>query len=507
MSPRTSVETSIVRGPADGSGWRALRSGPGESHDGAIPDGEVLGCLWHLSDLHICDAESPVRIPYLDRYADPDSALKEEIEEVGTYRPQEILTVQVAATMVETVNAIPTGPVTGANIDAVLITGDVTDNAQTNELDWFSTLVQGGTVQPGSGGSMSTWVGVSDPTSWDEHYWHPDGPPAGFEPDRPMRLFGYPRVPGLIEAARASVNSPGLAYPVLSVHGNHDALLQGTVAADSELREHAVGSEEILRLSPGADPRDIAAAAAPNGPASYVIDPDAPRREIPADSGRAIVEPGDFARAAGRESNYWVQDVGRLRIISLDTVNPFGGWQGSIDEDQLAWLGAQLESSRDRYVVIASHHPSPTMTNDYSTDGSRRVLGPEVVELLLSHPNVVMWIAGHIHFNAAIRHGDDENDFWEVTTASLIDWPQQGRIFEFVETADGVDVISTIVDHDSPLGWEPGDELTVAQMAGISRLLAANDYQRRTPTPMNELREGSPEVRNVVWRTRARLSE
>jgi hypothetical protein len=294
------------------------------------------------------------------------------------------------------------------------------------------------------------------------------------------------------------VHSPGLQFDVLSVHGNHDALLQGTVAADADLRALAVGDQEITGLSPGFDPRGIVSAVAPNGPAAYLVDANAPRRSIPADPRRAIVSLGDFARAAGRDCNYWSQDVGRLRIISLDTVNPFGGWQGSLDEVQFAWLRAQL--STDSYVVIASHHPSPTMTNDYAPNGERRVLGPEVVAGLLEHPRVLFWIAGHVHFNAAIKHGDERNWFWEVTTASLIDWPQQGRIFEFVETAQGVAIISTIVDHDSPLAWEENSPLTTAAMACISRLLAANDYQRRDPTPMNELREGAPEVRNVVWR-------
>lgn len=494
----TTVTRRIDRGVPNPLGWRSLISAAGEAHPDDLPDGEVLACLWHLSDLHLCDAESPVRVAYLDRFADPDSSLREEIGEVGTYRPQEILTVQVAAAMVETVNAITTGPVTGAPIDAVLITGDVTDNAQANELDWYTTLVNGGTVTPGSGASTSTWSGVSDPDSWDEHYWHPDGPPPGLQPDRAMRLFGYPRVPGLIEAARRPVHSPGLNFEVLSVHGNHDALLQGTVASDDNLRAFAVGDQEITGLSPDFDPREITAAVAPNGPAAYLVDPNGPRRSIPADPRRAIVAPGDFAHAAGRETNYWSQDVSRLRVISLDTVNPFGGWQGSLDEVQFAWLRAQLAT--DSYIVIASHHPSPTMTNDYAPHGQRRVLGPEVVAELLHNPRVLIWIAGHVHFNAAIRHGDEQNWFWEVTTASLIDWPQQGRIFEFVETTKGVAIISTVVDHDSPLAWEENSSLTTSTMAGISRLLAANDYQRRDPTPLNELREGAPEVRNVVWR-------
>jgi metallophosphoesterase (TIGR03767 family) len=483
---------------------------PGEDHvvvqsapEGAESNqatGLILGCIWHLSDLHLCDAESPGRVEYLDRYADPDSPYRGDIEDVGTYRPQESLTIQVATTMIHTANAIDKGPVTAAPIDALLVTGDITDNAQVNELGWYRTIVEGGTIHPGSGGSESSWVGVSSADTWDEHYWHPDGAPKGHTEDRPTRLFGFPRIPGLIEASRQAVISPGSTYPVLSVHGNHDALLQGTVPADEHLRAYAIGDEAIVRLSDEIDPRNIAAAVAPNGPAAYPIDSHALRRRIDADPSRRIVQKGEFAAASGRERNYWTQDVGQLRVICLDTVNPFGGWQGSLDEVQFAWLHAELGNSRDRVVVIASHHPSPTMTNDFTSDGTRRILGQEVLRLLLQFPNVVMWIAGHVHMNAGIKHGDDRNWFWEVTTASLIDWPQQGRIIEFVRTGDDVEITSTVVDHDSPLAWNPDEELSTRVLAGISRLLAANDYQRREPTPMNELRDGSPEVRNAVWR-------
>lgn len=498
MTPVTTLRSRIEKGPADALGWRNLERVPGEPHIEPAPDGEVLGCLWHLSDLHLCDAESPARIEYLDRYADPDSPYAAVIGEVGTYRPQEILTAQVAVAMVETVNRITRGPVTRADIDAVLITGDVTDNCQQNELGWYRTLIDGGRIEPGSGGEASTWCGVSDPTTWDEHYWHPDGPPPGIDEDRPTRLFGYPHVPGLIEAARRPLTSPGLDYDVLSVHGNHDALLQGTVVPDPVLRALAVGDSAPTGLPAGFDPRGIAPAVAADGPAAYPDPTDAPSRPITADPRRDFVHPGDFARAAGRERNYWTHDVGKLRLICLDTVNPHGGWQGSLGEQQFAWLRSELEASTGRFVVITSHHPSPTMTNGYSPDGEKRFLGGEVVALLAEYPQVLIWVAGHVHFNAAIEHETPAGGFWEITTASLIDWPQQGRILEFIRVGSDVAIVSTVVDHDSPVAWD-GTSFKVRDMAGISRLLAANDYQRRDPSPLNELRAGSPEVRNTIW--------
>lgn len=480
-------------------GWRSLIQGPGDSSGVLPPGGRPIACLWHLSDLHLCDAESPARMTHLDRYADPDSPVRSALGDIGTYRPQEILTAHVASAMIATANGSSHGPLSQFPISAALITGDLTDNAQRNELDWYDTLINGGTFTPCSGGEHSTWCGVSDPATWDEHYWHPEGPPPGFAPDRPTRLYGYPRIPGLLKASRAPLTSHGLRYRTLSVHGNHDALVQGTVVPDAQIRNLALSS----RLSFAADTHtpiaSVSSAIAPIGPAQYPLPLKIPADRKHGDPARRIVNADEFARTFGRQHNYWVEDVDELRIISLDTVNPFGGWQGSIDVEQWNWLKRILAESNSHYVVIASHHPSPSMTNDYAPDGSLRILGDALVRLLLDYPQVLIWIAGHVHMNAAIRHGDDGRWLWEVTTSSLIDWPQQGRILEFLDYGDRVAIASTVVDHASPVLWEPSMALDTSALASLSRLLAANDYQRRDEQDREAWNASSANTRNTVW--------
>lgn len=520
MSDKTTRRT-IRRAESQALGWRELEDAPGEPHLESTLGGQVLACIWHLSDLHICDAESPARLEYLDRYSDPDSEFREEIGDIGTYRPQEILTVQVATAMIETVNSHATAPVSGAPINVVLITGDVTDNAQINELSWYQGVLEGGTISPRSGDeSISSWVGASDAATWDERYWHPDGPPDGLEPDRPSRVYGYPRIPGLIEAARRDVVSPGLVLPWISVYGNHDGLLQGTVAPTPALDDLAVGDVRITGLPAGRTPRDydLSLAIAMNGPADYPHDQTSPRQRIPADARRAFVSPEDFSRTtspenseSGRPKNYFVREVGELVILSLDTVNPHGGWQGSIDSDQCAWLVQQLEEYRDRYIVIASHHPSPCLTNHFAPPGTTpRVLGRELVEILLSHSNVIAWIAGHVHHHACLWHHDGDRGFWEITTSSLIDWPQQGRILEFIRVDEGglpeIAIVSTVVDHNGPARADYQSLESPVALASISRTLAANDYRLRDSSPRGLTLESSPEVRNCIWRLRDPLA-
>jgi hypothetical protein len=197
FTPGLTTKATIARGPEQAGGWRELVEGPGEHYQQPVPSGTPLACIWHVSDVHLCDAESPARLEYLDRYSDPDSPFRDALGDIGTYRPQEILTVQVAVSMLHTVNEIGHGPTTGRAVDAVLLTGDLTDNAQVNELDWFDTVARGGVIAPRSGSATaSSWVGVSEAANWDDRYWHPDGAPVGTAPDRPTRVYGYPAIPG-----------------------------------------------------------------------------------------------------------------------------------------------------------------------------------------------------------------------------------------------------------------------------------------------------------------------
>ena len=108
-------------------------------------------------------------------------------------------------------------------------------------------------------------------------------------------------------------------------------------------------------------------------------------------------------------------DVGPVRVLAFDSVNPAGGVGGSLDSDQAAWLVRQLDSSKDRYVVIASHDSSLTMSSDASGAGEpARVLGDEVSSILLAHASVIAWVSGTLHHRAGRRHGDASHGFWEV---------------------------------------------------------------------------------------------
>ena len=504
--PTTTTMKTIVRSSAALGGWHDLRVDAGLPHRGPVPDvgAHALATVLHMSDTHLCDAESPARLEYLDRYADPDSPYRHALGDIGTYRPQEIFTAHVAIAMVQAANAIEQGPVGGAALDAVLVTGDLTDNAQWNERDWYQTIMRGGMVRTSSGSMRySAWVG-SKHVEWDDRYWHPDGPPPGQIADRPTRIYGFPNLPDVVDMAREDVLSPGLRVRCLSVHGNHDALLQGTVRPNAALRGLAVGSVRITSLAPGGSLDSIARAISESGPAAYPHDETSPWMPHIADPSRRIVGPGDFARAFGiPEGRSWfATDIGELRLIVLDTVNPHGGWQGSLSSEQFDWLRMQLRDAHDRYTVVASHHPSWTMTNAYQgSDAQPRILGPDVVRLLLDHPAVIAWLSGHVHEHTARHHGRPGSGFWEITTGSLIDWPQQARILEFLRTAGpnpAIHIASTLIDHEGPADFRDPNRDPCRYLASVSRALAANDYQRDA-LARNESSRSSAARGNAVW--------
>ena len=112
----------------------------------------------------------------------------------------------------------------------------------------YINTLNGGQVNPVSGNKeKSEWVGSLN-VAYDVCYWHPDGAPNGKELDRPIAKFGFPIIKGLVEKARSEFKSNGLKFPWFATYGNHDQLLQGTVAPDEDLNNLTIGNERIVGL-------------------------------------------------------------------------------------------------------------------------------------------------------------------------------------------------------------------------------------------------------------------
>jgi len=305
---------------ADPDGDGILQRGPAEplrdrtALGPAAAPGRVLGSVGIVTDVHIRDEESPARPVFLDRLGPPFSAV---------FRPQEALTLQVLTAAVRSLNA--------ARPDAVVVNGDLIDNAQANEMAQARRALDGGVVRPDSG--APGYDGVQRASDPDPAFYRPDVDP--------------PRHPGLLAAAERPFRSPGLRAPWYPVPGNHDLFVAGELARTPRTNAVAVGDRVLVEPDPslrvGRTERDLSARTIDDllrrglpGTTARVA-PDPARRELTPREAVDALRPG-----VGSRLNY-AFDVGpRVRAIVLDTVQRGKGAGGVVTPQETAFLRDEL---------------------------------------------------------------------------------------------------------------------------------------------------------------------
>jgi metallophosphoesterase (TIGR03767 family) len=338
-------------------------------------------------------------------------------------------------------------------------------------------------------------------------FWRPDGPGAE-GPDFFRREFGFPHHPGLLQRALREFSATGLSIPWLSCFGNHEALNQGVGTQTQGLAVALTGGKKPTGL-PEDFHHDRALYLFTERPEAFMA---GPYRPVTPDPFRRPISRRDFVdahlRAGSRpfghgytERNrldgtaYYVYDTPAVRFIALDTNCLAGGASGCLDGRQARWLETRLTEVHsayrgpdggdvrtrhdDRLVILFSHHGTDTLDNTrggHAGPDGEPLLGADLVALLHRFPNVVLWLNGHTHTNT-IRPRPDPADprrgFWEVTTCAVVDWPCQTRVVELLDHGEYLSIVTTMVDHDTPvaptLSLETSDDL-----AALHRELAAN---------------------------------
>jgi hypothetical protein len=450
---------------ADPDGDGDLSAGPGEplvDRTELAPRARVtrqVARFAQLSDTHVRDEESPARVPFLDRLGPPVTS---------TFRPQEALSPQVLAAMVRAVNA--------ERPQGVLMTGDLIDSAQRNELDQFLRVLEGGPVEPGSG--RRGYRGVQNASNPDGFFYRPG--------------VDAPRLPDVLTRAQRSFFSAGLRAPWYPALGNHDILVQGELPPSERTDAIATGREALLTFDPAletlldrlptgnrgdrritADLRDV-----PPEAIDALLTDGVPGRTatVPADRRRRHLRPGEAvqrlrrgaglpagaAGAAGQRLDYAVDIAPALRAIVLDTVDRAGGG-AVVTPENLAFLRRELGRAGDRAIVVVDHY------------GLHRTRGGAAAQAILARDDrVIAELTGdtHRHEIEPVRTG--AGGYWRITTASLADWPQQGRMLRLVTGPDGARSLETwTVDHAGGLDTD--------DLAGAARQLAYLDAQGGRP--------------------------
>ena len=602
------TNTTEHRTIADRDGDNRLEPAPGDDHllrqelgvKTPAADPLPLKFFAQLTDTHVVDEESPLRVEWLDRVGPPAT---------GAYRPHEGLSAHVMEEMVKQVR-FTNSPVTGRPIELVMTTGDNTDNTQCNETRWMIDLMDGSTtVDPDSGvedarefsedelcrsensppppptpscdvqdnGSIYDGVRGSD------EYYEPDssnvpgadnedGP--GYSPDQAenereaQRRTALRDFPGLFEAMNLPFRATGFdRLPWYGIFGNHDGLVQGNQPRNPAFEALAVGCVKVTGLSAATSPPDdqsevlgalLKTAQEGDSSLTKIVPPDPRRRplrksEYIAEHFRTSGYPAGHGFTAENVAtgmgNYSFNPNGdeRLRFIVLDSISEHGLDDGNIDDAQFQWLHEELKQAdaTGQLAVVFAHHSLRTMgqppaspfppgdaggnldPNVHFGEGPRgagqtpcAVRDPaaptqptETVRcLLLRHRSVIAFVNGHEHASRVTPYernpgtGQAEGGFWEINTASHIDWPQQSRVIHIVDNQDGsLSLWGTLIDHagspdpggaPAPRDGQAQSGEAVQRLASISRELSFNDPDAGTGEDGSDWRGGDAD-RNV----------
>ena len=414
------------------------------------PNAKSLAWFWQISDPQLVDMESPCRMegvtvwPYVV---------------ASSFRPQDMYSLQMMDVHIQTGKRI--SDMSHRKFDFILVTGDVSDNAQLNEQQWFLSMINGGLTNPDSGED-------DDPI---------EGPNNDFADP-----FWSPGVDGI---------------PWYIAIGNHDLLYMGFTPPDDKVREACVANHVTNLFDYISNALPILAeheyrtgyqngfrdASKPNAPVVTdlnVTTPADPNRRVldkaemlqqyynaPGNPAGHGLDPEIMAKGWAYYSAYPIPNK-PIRLITLDT-NSGQFSEANMTKEQFAWVEGELKDAQDKHeiVIVASHHGT------YSSEMAGGVTSAQFRKLLASYPNVIAHITGHGHNNDSHANKNNEyyydngvqkvRGYWEVMLASIIDFPSQTRLFEIVwEGGDAISIYITNVDANAPEGSFVYDAMRMA---------------------------------------------
>jgi len=400
-----------------------------------------------MSDIHVYDKESPSQ-PFYDLQI--FNAWATNCTPAITYTM--LYTTHILDAAIQTVNALHKQK----PFDCGLFLGDADNNSQYNELRWYIDVIDGKPIRPSSGAHAG-----EDKIDY----------------QKPYQAAGLDKT-----------------IPWYQTKGNHDNYWFGTEPVNNYLRQNYIG-EDLLRLGAdilfppykgfdeqtyymgtvdGSTPYgDIIGAGVVSNTSAIKVAADPNRHTLSMkdwmseffDTSSQPLGHGFTPTCTNRDLACYSFDPKSdipIRVIVLDDTQSENNYtnhgNGSLDKTRYDWLISELDQgqSEGKLMIVAAHTPIGVVTFGSGSVGS---WGPdsyktdhEVIAALHTYPNLILWLAGHMHFNQvnAFKSPDPnhpEQGFWEVQTPSLRDFPQQFRTFEIVRNSDNtISIIITDVD-------------------------------------------------------------
>lgn len=190
------------------------------------------------------------------------------------------------------------------------------------------------------------------------------------------------------------------------------------------------------------------------------VTPDPRRRELAPEQTVARLRRASGVGGRGPLLDYTFPLGNALLGVALDTVSRAGGSEGVVRPAQVQWLRAQLAAAGGRSVIVFSHSALASCFH-----------GSAALSLLDHDSHVVAAVSGSSHRNAITPRHSPAGGYWLISTSSLVDYPQQVRVFRLLRTADGGRVLQTWMLDPYPRN----------RLAAISLQLAYLDFQGGRP--------------------------
>jgi metallophosphoesterase (TIGR03768 family) len=469
-----------------------------------------------ISDIHITDKESPSQLIYMQ----PKNEHGLEANATSVYSPTMLYTTHVLDAAVQTVNALhKTDP-----IDFGISLGDTCNSTQYNELRWYIDVLDGKVITPSSGAHAG-----ADSIDYQKPY-----KAAGLDPSIPW-------------------------YQAI---GNHDHFWLGSIPPDAgDLRKSCISDEVLAMGNALARASDIYSKNPPlyymgvidgstaNGTiikGGKVGDPGftTPPKIVPDKDRRSLTKAewrqeffntstspvghGFNLVPSGQEDGFACYSFVPkskipIKVIVLDNTQREDDGSSSIhgrgflDQPRWTWLKKELAAgdAADQLMIIAAHVPIGVMPPanklgghdtymdwyDNSANPSQMQNAVDLAGLLAelqSHPNLLMWMAGHRHVNTVKAFVTDdanrpERGFWQVETSSLHDFPQQLRTFEIYLNSDyTVSIVTTNVDPAVKAGTPAA---TSRKYAVAAQQIVQNDLSPNFPAADPTVK-GYPDIKD-----------
>lgn len=424
--------------------------------------------FFSFADVHTTDKEAPNQL-ILFQQIDAVS-----LNNTSIYSPVMLYTTQVLDAAVQTVNDLHSRD----PFDFGITLGDACNNSAYNETRWFIDVLDGKVITPSSGAHVGAdsidyqmpfqAAGLDSNLPWymvlgNHDHFFIGSFPVDAEPSlglresytadtvwaagSPIRLEDFSSFPPVFDYR--NLRADPMVYPGLldSTTPNGDIVHAGPT-------DDPAFDGQAPRVAPDPDRRPLVR--------SEWIDEFFKTTSRPIGHGFNLIErdtgkPEDAAFAC---YSFVPKAEIPLKVIVLDVTQSSddGSFDihghGYLDARRLEWLKAELAGGQaaNQLMIIAAHIPIGVSAigshmewwagDENTKPGYENTVDlAELVEILQGAPNLLMWLAGHRHFNVvkAFPSHDashPEQGFWQVETSSLRDFPQQFRSYEVYLNSD-----------------------------------------------------------------------